>query len=251
LVSRGPAGGFTGVDVFFVISGFLITSILATEIENGTFSILGFYDRRIRRILPALIVMLAVTMLAGKFLLMPGDYKALAGSTAAAAFGASNFFFLGNTGYFDQAADLMPLLHTWSLAVEEQFYVIWPLLLFVTAKAGSRFKFAAIISALVIAGFVASIFRFNANPKAAFFMALPRAWELALGALLVFLPPLPRSIGETSTIVGLALTGAGFMLVSASSFPGVAALYPCIGAALVIWPRQEHTNGSATSARSG
>lgn len=97
-------GGFTGVDVFFVISGFLITQILAAEITAGTFSILGFYDRRMRRILPALLVMLAATLVAGAFVLLPGDYSAAATSDAFAAFGASNFFFLYNTGYFDQLA---------------------------------------------------------------------------------------------------------------------------------------------------
>ena len=119
-------GGFNGVDVFFVISGFLITQILRADIDANTFFLLSFYDRRIRRILPALLVMLATSLFAGQFLLMPGDYQALAMSAAAAAFGFSNFYFLGNTGYFDQASDLMPLLHTWSLAVEEQFYLIWP-----------------------------------------------------------------------------------------------------------------------------
>src|SRR3954469_3138278 len=103
-------GGFTGVDVFFVISGFLITQILAAEIAAGTFSVLGFYDRRMRRILPAVLVMLAASLVAGALLLFPGDYAALASSSASAAFGASNFFFLYNTGYFDQVAELMPLL---------------------------------------------------------------------------------------------------------------------------------------------
>lgn len=236
-------GGFTGVDVFFVISGFLITSKLRDDIAAGEFSILGFYDRRIRRILPALIVMLAVTLFAGKFLLMPGDYKALATSTATAAFGASNFFFLANTGYFDQSADLMPLLHTWSLAVEEQFYVVWPLLLFVIAR--SRKRVDIVLGAIVILGFAASLVWFDADPKGAFFLAAPREWELAIGALLVFLPPLPRLLGEAAAALGLALIGAGFLLVSAASFPGAAALYPCIGAALVIWPRRVPTKAAA------
>jgi peptidoglycan/LPS O-acetylase OafA/YrhL len=238
-------GGFTGVDVFFVISGFLITSRLWDDIEAGTFSILGFYDRRIRRILPALIVMLAVTLLAGKFLLMPGDYNALATSTAAAAFGVSNFFFLAKTGYFDQSADLMPLLHTWSLAVEEQFYVVWPVLLFVIGRERARLQIAGILGAIVLLGFAASLLWFDAKPKAAFFMAAPRAWELAIGALLVFLPSLSRRSGEAATVFGVALIGAGFVLVKASSFPGPAALYPCLGAALVIWPRSEPTRGGA------
>lgn len=233
-------GGFTGVDVFFVISGFLITSKLSDDIRSGTFSILGFYDRRIRRILPALIVMLAVTLLAGKFLLMPGDYKALSGSTAAAAFGVSNFFFLSNTGYFDQASNLMPLLHTWSLAVEEQFYVVWPVLLYGIASAVRRkIDIAALLAGLTIVGFACSLLWFDADPKSAFFMALPRAWELILGALLVFLPMLPRALGAMAVVAGLALIGAGFAFTSAEAFPGSDALYPCIGAALVIWPRRE------------
>jgi peptidoglycan/LPS O-acetylase OafA/YrhL len=238
-------GGFTGVDVFFVISGFLITSKLSDDIRGGTFSVLAFYDRRIRRILPALIVMLAITLFASKFLLMPGDYKALADSTATAAFGVSNFFFLANTGYFDQAADLMPLLHTWSLAVEEQFYVVWPLLLFVIAAARHRIDVAAIIGGIVIVGFGASLVWFDVDPKSAFFMALPRAWELAIGAALVFLPPLPRVTGETATALGIILIGAGFLFVTVASFPGVAALFPCLGAALVIWPRRDSTTAAS------
>lgn len=238
-------GGFTGVDVFFVISGFLITSKLSDDIRSGTFSILEFYDRRIRRILPALLVMLAVTLLAGQFLLMPGDYKAMAASAAAAAFGASNFFFLFNTSYFDQAANLMPLLHTWSLGVEEQFYLVWPILLLVIATGRKHVDTAAILGVTVIVGLGASLLWFDSDPKAAFFMALPRAWELALGASLVFLRPLPRAFGEIATAIGLVLIGAGFVLVSDASFPGPAALYPCIGAALVIWPREGRTTAAA------
>jgi peptidoglycan/LPS O-acetylase OafA/YrhL len=108
-------GGFTGVDAFFVISGFLITTMLFQDIENGRFSLLSFYDRRIRRILPALIVMLLVAVALGYAMLNPGDYVTFARSAFAASFGASNIFFYGNTGYFDRAAELQPLLHTWSL----------------------------------------------------------------------------------------------------------------------------------------
>ncbi|MFB9265847.1 acyltransferase family protein [Bradyrhizobium erythrophlei] len=230
-------GGFTGVDVFFVISGFLITSRLMDDIGDGQFSILSFYDRRIRRILPALIAMLTSTLVASYFLLMPGDYKDLAASAAAAAFGASNLFFLWNTGYFDQAAELMPLLHTWSLAVEEQFYLAWPVILWIIARRSSRTKIAVALAGIVILGFGASLFWFDYSPKSAFFTAIPRAWELAIGALLVFLPPLPRAAGEVATFAGAALIGTGFFVVTDTAFPGLSALYPCLGAALVIWPR--------------
>jgi peptidoglycan/LPS O-acetylase OafA/YrhL len=233
-------GGFTGVDVFFVISGFLITQVLAAEIASGTFSVLSFYDRRMRRILPALLTMLAVVLLAGRLMLSPGDYVSLAKSTAAAGFGVSNFFFHAHTGYFDQAADLMPLLHTWSLAVEEQFYVVWPLLLVLLAAAGSRIAVAATLAAMVFVACVGSIIYFQFDPKAAFYMALPRAWELALGALLVFLPPQRRIVGEITAVVGLVLIAIGFS-ISPDKFPGQFALYPCIGAALLIWPRAQTT----------
>lgn len=230
-------GGFTGVDVFFVISGFLITQQLYSDIQGGHFSILNFYDRRVRRIMPALLVMLAVTLLAGRWILIPGDYMSLAASTGAATFGASNFYFLFNTGYFDQSAELLPLLHTWSLGVEEQFYLVWPLLLFGLAKIHERSNIAAIIAAAVIVSFGVSLVWFEVDPKAAFFMVAPRAWELAIGALLVFLPPLPRLAGNLSVPVGISLIVAGFFAADAQAFPGPSALLPCLGAALVIWPR--------------
>ncbi|OAF05711.1 hypothetical protein AYJ54_02095 [Bradyrhizobium centrolobii] len=236
-------GGFTGVDVFFVISGFLITQVLAAEMAVDTFSIVGFYDRRMRRILPALLTMLGASLLAGKVLLLPGEYASLATSAAAAAFGVSNFFFLSHTGYFDQVADLMPLLHTWSLAVEEQYYLVWPLLLYVLAKGRSQPVVATVLAVLVVAVCAASIVYFRVIPKGAFYMAPPRSWELAIGALLVFLPPMNRVAGEIAALAGLILIGIGFT-ISPAKFPGEFALYPCIGAALVIWPRSTKTTSS-------
>ena len=239
-------GGFIGVDVFFVISGFLITSILAREIEAGEFSILGFYDRRIRRIAPALMAVLVVTLIAGYLMLMPGDYRELGKSVSAAAFGVSNFYFLTHTGYFDRAADLLPLIHTWSLGVEEQFYVVWPVLLYAIARSRPRETVARLLLAFVVAGFALSLIWFHLNPKSAFYVSLPRAWELAIGALLVFLPPLAGRAAEIATAAGLAIIVAGFFVVTPAAFPGVAALVPCVGSALVIWPKARATvTGSA------
>lgn len=235
-------GGFTGVDIFFVISGFLITQTLVAEIAAGTFSIVGFYDRRIRRILPALLVMLAATLAAGTLLLTPGDYASLGTTAAMATLGASNIFFLAHTGYFDRTSDFLPLLHTWSLAVEEQFYLVWPLLLYLLSRWGSRVFMARVLAALVIIVCAASIAYFRVDPKAAFFLAPPRAWELGIGALLVFLPALNRAAGETAALIGLTLIAIGFT-ISPTKFPGEFALYPCVGAGLIVWPR----SGKATS----
>ncbi|KRR18137.1 acyltransferase family protein [Bradyrhizobium retamae] len=239
--SAALPGGFTGVDVFFVISGFLITQQLVAEIGTGSFSILRFYDRRIRRILPALVVVLVATIWIGRFILLPGDYKALGASAAYATIGLSNLFFLHNTGYFDAAAELQPLLHTWSLAVEEQFYLVWPLLLLLLMKSRSRTAVAIVVGAAVLVGLVTSVVWLGVESKGAFYLAVPRAWELAVGALLVFLRPLSKRLGALAVISGLVLIAVGFAVVHKGHFPGAAALYPCVGAALVIWPRQAET----------
>lgn len=230
-------GGFTGVDVFFVISGFLITQQLYADIQNGTFSLISFYDRRFRRIVPALLVVVAASLVAGYFLLVPGDYRSLGASATAAAIGTSNFYFMSNTGYFDQAADLMPLLHTWSLGVEEQYYVIGPLVLLAMISFRSGRYLTQALSALVIFGFITSVIWLAINQKSAFYMVAPRSWELGLGALLVFLPKIPERFCNYSAIGGVVLIVCGFLIANPNNFPGVAALLPCAGAALLIWPR--------------
>ncbi|WMT90975.1 acyltransferase family protein [Pelagibacterium sp. H642] len=230
-------GGFVGVDVFFVISGYVITSKIRRETASGTFSLRGFYIGRARRLLPALIVMIAVSLLAGWFLLMPSDYQSLGQQAAYAAVGISNFYFLGNSGYFSRAADLLPLLHTWSLGVEEQFYLLWPLLLLlVTRKALSDKLSILALSALIIVSLALSIVIVANNQPTAFYMLHTRAWELAIGGLIAFMPRLRWSTAPN--IIGMVLIIAGAVLLDARSpFPGALAIPVCIGSALLVWPK--------------
>ena len=132
------SGGYVGVDVFFVISGYLITSIILREINSGTFSILQFYERRFRRILPALVVVIIASIVVGAFLLTPDGFSDFGQSALAASVFSSNILFFLESGYFDAPAELKPLLHTWSLAVEEQYYIFFPILLLAIAKFSSK-----------------------------------------------------------------------------------------------------------------
>lgn len=238
---RAVPGGFVGVDVFFVISGYLITSILYREIVDQTFSFWQFYARRIRRILPALSVVLLASFMLGWFLLLPSDYVELAEQTAYAAFGLSNFYFLGHTGYFDRAAEMQPLLHTWSLGVEEQFYLIWPLLfLCLWRSCGGHVRRVLMVLALVsVASFLWSSYAAFAYPESAFFMLPSRAWELALGGAVALLPALAARTAKTWDIAGLLLVGGSLLALNHNTpFPGAAALPVCLGTALLIWPKE-------------
>jgi peptidoglycan/LPS O-acetylase OafA/YrhL len=233
-------GGFVGVDIFFVISGFLITSIYAPDIGAGRFSFRQFYTRRARRIIPALLVVLAATNIVGYMALWPDDYVSLAKSSLSACFGISNLFFFFHSGYFDTKSSLLPLLHTWSLGVEEQFYVAWPLLLCAVVWAIGGAKSRLVTAAAVIIGvsFAASLLALARNPAAAFFLPQYRAWELAAGGVLAFLPryELPRLVREAAGLIGLCLIGAAIVWISADDvFPGWLAVLPCAGAALLIW----------------
>ena len=237
-------GGYTGVDVFFVISGYLITRILVAN--AGTHEALKtFYLRRFRRIYPALLAVIAVSLVVGYFILVPGDYADLGGSSRFSIFALSNLYFYGNTGYFDQAAELQPLLHTWSLAVEEQFYFIWPLVVFVGFRAGGRRGVAAACFIIVVLSFLYSAWMVTLDAKQAFYDPLARAWELSLGALVVFLPAMNwhKVAAELVDWMGIALIGYScFGLSDASSFPGPNALYACAGSALLIWPKAAQTS---------
>ena len=184
-------GGFIGVDIFFVISGYLITSIILKEIADGEFSILRFYQRRIRRIFPALILVSFVTFVAGWFLLWPREFVSLGKHLIAGAGFSANLLLYSEVGYFDAAAKSKPLLHLWSLGVEEQFYIVWPLFLLTLA----RFKTAPLvpIAVLLVSSLLANLAVVQWNPAAAFYLPFNRGWELAAGALLVLTPPNTRS----------------------------------------------------------
>src|SRR3984893_4527225 len=187
----GLPGGFVGVDVFFVISGFLMTGIMAEEFaRRGTLSFALFYSRRIRRIFPALLVMILLTTALGYFLLFPGDYEEFARSGLYAALSHKNVFFFFATGYFDIPAESKGLLHTWSLGVEEQFYLIWPLVMvgLLSVAKGRRVSMVSLLLCVVGAGFLVSVYGVLTNPKAAFYLLHARLWELAAGGLLIFVP---------------------------------------------------------------
>lgn len=230
-------GGYVGVDVFFVISGYLIGSIILSEIDAGKFSLLHFYERRVRRILPALFVTLAVCALLAYRLFLPAELNEFAKSFLAATFSASNIFFYHQSGYFEGAAAMKPLLHTWSLAVEEQFYIFLPLFLLCLKRftPGSR-KIA--VSSVAAVSFLVSAWGALHRPDAAFYLAHSRAWELLLGTLIA-LDLFPRFVGPLSrniwSFIGLAMIlFSAVVYQKTTPFPGLAATLPCFGAALII-----------------
>jgi len=247
-------GGFVGVDVFFVISGYLIGSIILSEIDSGKFSLLSFYERRVRRILPALFVALAVcAVLAYKFFL-PAELDEFAKSFLAATFSFSNVFFYHQAGYFEGPAAMKPLLHTWSLAVEEQFYIFLPLLLL----AVRRYSLAVrrnMVMAVTICSFIISAWGAFKNPDATFYLAHTRAWELLLGTLLAldFIPHFSgRSWRNFLSAAGLTMILASAVLYEKTTpFPGLAAAVPCFGAALIIAAGRDGSSfvGTALSLR--
>ncbi len=224
-------GGFIGVDVFFVISGYLITQIILSDLEHNVFSAATFYARRIRRIFPALIIVLVFSLVAGWYLLLPTELISLCRNIVAGALFSSNLMLLSEVGYFDLAARSKPLLHLWSLGIEEQFYLVWPLLLFIVPR---RHLIAAIVVAL-LASFALNIEMMGDHPSSAFYLPFPRAWELMAGALLTQVPTLARWSKEALGVCGLALIVASLFLFNASTpFPGWAALLPVVGTATLI-----------------
>lgn len=245
----GFSGGFVGVDIFFVISGYLITTLVLRDLERGQFSMVDFWERRARRIMPALAVLVLAVLVGSYFVLLPEDLRMLGRSAAAQAVFAANFFFYSRAGdYFAGAAEEMPLLHMWSLAVEEQFYLVFPMLLFLVFKLPalrSRGRLILVFGVIFILSLIVGIFQTAMQPLAAFYLLPARAWELLAGSLLAFVPfhwnPAKRLLRESFSYAGLLLIGfAVFSYSDEVPFPGVAALLPCLGTVLIIW-----ANGAA------
>jgi len=243
-------GGFLGVDVFFVISGYLITGIIQREIENGTFSFVTFYERRIRRIMPAFLATVFVTSIASYFLLLPQEFLELAKSIAYAVLSISNFLFLESSlDYFAPDSSAIPLLHTWSLAVEEQFYMIFPIMLILLHKILAIKKWGLYVLILLTAASLgASCLRGTQDPMSTFFMLPYRAWEMLLGAILT-LPSLQKTHPLWSRITGIGgvvLILASFLVLNEFSavFP-ISQIAACLGASLVIYSGGDQKSPSA------
>lgn len=242
-------GGFIGVDIFFVISGFLITRIIHDAILAGKFSFIGFYERRARRILPAIFVVLLTSSITAWFLLTPKQLKDFAQSLIGVVGFFSNHYFLKKTGYFSPNAEEIPLLHTWTLSVEEQFYVVLPIILIVLWRFRRDWINKTLVALFAVSLSLCLFWEARQNTEVNFFMAASRAWEFLIGALLAtkIEKSWPREQIKTSTANILSAVGVFMILFAATcftaqtSFPGVYALFPVLGSALVIRYATEKT----------
>jgi peptidoglycan/LPS O-acetylase OafA/YrhL len=235
LAPRTLPGGFIGVDVFFVISGYLITLLVLSELATGRFSLGDFYRRRVRRIVPALLLVLATSLLVGWYTLLPGEFRWFGSSLLWCAPFLANVFFAHATGYFDPGADSNVLLHLWSLGVEEQFYLVWPLLLLLAVRCGVRTQ---VLVAVFATSLAISLWGARAAPLVHYYLPGPRAWELTAGGLLAAhtldgstrhpWPPLTALLGIVLIFGGARWLNAG------DAFPGLWGLVPCGGALLLI-----------------
>jgi len=232
-------GGYAGVDVFFVISGYLITTNILNGLNESTFTIQGFYQRRIRRIFPALVTMLAFVYALGWFVLLASEYRQLGKHVGSGASFISNIILWKESGYFDTSSAVKPLTHLWSLGIEEQFYIVWPLLLWVIFKIRLHVLATTVVLTAISFGF--GLYALNHDVVGAYYSPFNRFWELLIGAILavVMLHRTPSEKGSTLqnalAVIGLALVlFTMFGLDAQSKFPGWNALAPTVGAALMI-----------------
>jgi len=234
-------GGFIGVDIFFVISGFLITTIISENLKQDRFSFLEFYTRRIKRIFPALLIVLITTHIFGWFSLSSGEYKQLGKHIVGGASFISNFFFWNESGYFDNSAETKPLLHLWSLGIEEQFYIFFPLIFYFS------FRLKISLKKIIILGFLIS-FAINIAlavnyPSADFYSPVSRFWEILAGGMLTQVDQIKTNIKAVKLELSNLFSIAGFLLIaiglifidSGQFFPGWYALLPVIGAMSIIY----------------
>jgi len=250
------SGGFVGVDMFFVISGYLITGIIGQGLERGRFGFLEFYGRRIRRIFPTLILVLLCSLLAGWYLLLADEYAQLGQHVAAGAGFLSNLVLWAQSGYFDSASDYKPLLHLWSLGIEEQFYIVWPLVMWAAHRLNIRFAWVAGLALPV--SFALNVNLVTTQPISAFYLPYCRVWELLVGALVAVYaghstsqrwPAVCQSHNALATIGVLLLALGASLLDKNSLFPGWWALLPTLGAALLISARDSWFNRTVLSHR--
>lgn len=240
-------GGYVGVDIFFVLSGFLITGVIATGLQNNNFTFAHFYERRCRRILPALFLVCALSVIAALVLMVPYDYKSFSKSLKGTSLFYSNMIFAKASGYFADPLSTRPLLHTWSLAVEEQFYLFFPPILFgIFRLFKGRIKaIIAAVTILFVLSLIANLVMIDHKPTKTFYILPTRAWELLTGSL-VFLAlrhvTLSRMTAEILSLLGALCIAACFAFYDRNTlFPGAAAILPCLGTALLIWPNLHQT----------
>jgi peptidoglycan/LPS O-acetylase OafA/YrhL len=237
-------GGFIGVDIFFVISGFLISTIIFEQLEKGSFSFLDFYGRRIRRIFPTLILVLLTSFVLGWCILFASEYKQLGKHIAGGAGFVANLILWSESGYFDNLADTKPLLHLWSLGIEEQFYIIWPPILWLAWRFGLR-SILPIIIVIALASFALNLYGIALDPVATFYSPLTRFWELLIGALLAYWTVFRSNFSNVGvnaskyanlySAIGCSFLIAGLLLINKDSgFPGAWAILPTLGAAFII-----------------
>lgn len=265
-------GGFVGVDIFFVISGFLISSLIIEGLENNTFSFAAFYSSRINRIFPTLLLVLALCFLLGWFVLLPNEYEQLGQQIVGGASFISNFFFWHDAGYFDTGAETKPLLHLWSLGIEEQFYILWPLLLWVAWK--KQMHLFALMVFVAIFSFILNVKGIKTDTTATFFSPQTRFWELISGSILAWILKDQSKNGQERLLKIKAWLGKGlhgkllqtintlisclglsiifFCLLKFNKemqYPGVWALFPVCGALLIIISEQSWINKTILSNR--